>query len=30
MAFNLLGRASIFARFKICFQESQRILTLET
>jgi len=30
VAFNLLGRASIFARFKICFQESQRILTFET
>jgi hypothetical protein len=30
LAFNLLGRKSIFARFKICFQESQRILTFET
>lgn len=30
VAFNLLGRESVFARFKICFQESQRILTFET
>lgn len=26
---NLLGRAGIFERFKICFQESQRVLTFE-
>jgi hypothetical protein len=26
----LLGRESVFARFKVCFQESQRILTFET
>jgi predicted aspartyl protease len=25
----LLGRAGIFERFKICFQESQRVLTFE-
>ena len=30
IAFNLLGRESIFAHFKICFQESQRILSFET
>ena len=30
VGFNLLGRAGIFERFKICFQESQRILTYET
>ena len=30
VAFNLLGRESVFARFKVCFQESQRILTFET
>jgi hypothetical protein len=30
VAFNLLGRESIFARFKIRFQESQRTLTFET
>jgi len=30
VGFNLLGRAGIFERFKICFQESQRILTFET
>lgn len=29
VGFNLLGRAGIFHRFKICFQESQRILTFE-
>jgi len=28
--FNLLGRDGVFSRFKICFQEQQRILTLET
>ncbi|MCI0693826.1 retropepsin-like domain-containing protein [candidate division KSB1 bacterium] len=27
--FNLLGRADIFDRFKICFQEGQGILTFE-
>ena len=30
VAFNLLGRESIFARFTICFQERRRILTFET
>ncbi len=30
VAFNLLGRESIFSRFTICFQERQRILTFET
>jgi hypothetical protein len=30
VAFNLLGRESIFARFTICFQERQGILTFET
>ena len=30
MAFNLLGRESIFARCKIYFQENQGILTFET
>ena len=30
VVFNLLGRDGIFSRFKICFQEQQRILTLET
>jgi len=29
VGFNLLGRTGIFDRFKICFQESQRILTFE-
>jgi hypothetical protein len=29
VGFNLLGRAGIFERFKICFQESQRVLTFE-
>ena len=29
VGFNLLGRAGIFDRFKICFQENQRILTFE-
>jgi len=29
MGFNLLGRAGIFERFKICFNESQGILTFE-
>lgn len=29
VGFNLLGRADIFERFKICFQESQRVLTFE-
>ena len=28
--FNLLGRSGIFERFKICFQEGQRILTFES
>jgi len=27
VGFNLLGRADIFDRFKVCFQENQRILT---
>ena len=27
--FNVLGRADIFNRFKICFQEHQRLLTFE-
>lgn len=30
VVFNLLGRHSVFSRFKICFQEQQRILTFET
>jgi predicted aspartyl protease len=30
VGFNLLGRTGIFDRFKICFQENQRILTFET
>ena len=30
VAFNLLGRESVFARFTIYFQESQHILTFET
>jgi len=29
IGFNLLGRTSIFERFKICFQESQGIITFE-
>ena len=29
IGFNLLGRAGIFERFRICFQERQGILTLE-
>ena len=29
VGFNLLGRTGIFDRFKICFQESQRVLTFE-
>jgi predicted aspartyl protease len=29
IGFNLLGRAGIFERFKICFQEKQGILTFE-
>jgi len=29
VGFNLLGRADIFDRFRICFQESQGILTFE-
>jgi hypothetical protein len=28
--FNLLGRDSVFTRFKICFQEHQRILSFES
>ena len=30
VAFNLLGRDSVFTRFKICFQEQQRMLSFET
>jgi hypothetical protein len=30
VGFNLLGRADIFDRFRICFQESQGILTFES
>jgi hypothetical protein len=30
VGFNLLGRAGIFERFKVCFQESQRVLTFES
>ena len=30
VGFNLLGRAGVFERFKICFQESQRVLTFES
>jgi len=30
VGFNLLGRTDIFDRFKICFQESQGILTFES
>ena len=29
VGFNLLGRTDIFDRFKVCFQENQRILTFE-
>ena len=29
VGFDLLGREGIFERFKICFQESQCILTFE-
>jgi hypothetical protein len=29
VVFNLLGRDKIFSHFKICFQEQNRILTLE-
>jgi predicted aspartyl protease len=29
IGFNLLGRAGIFEKFRICFQESQRVLTFE-
>jgi hypothetical protein len=29
VAFNLLGRDSVFTRFKICFQEYQRMLSFE-
>jgi hypothetical protein len=29
VGFNLLGRAGIFERFKICFQESRCVLTFE-
>ena len=29
VGFNLLGRASVFERYKVCFQESQRLLTFE-
>ena len=28
--FNLLGRDSVFTRFKICFQEHKRILSFES
>ena len=30
VAFNLLGRDSVFTRFKMCFQEQQRMLSFET
>jgi hypothetical protein len=30
VAFNLLGRDSVFTRFKICFQEHRRILSFES
>lgn len=30
VGFNLLGRAGVFERFRICFQESQRVLTFES
>lgn len=29
VGFNLLGRTSVFQRFKVCFQESQGLLTFE-
>lgn len=29
VSFNLFGRTGIFERFKICFQESQRVLTFD-
>jgi len=29
VGFNLLGRAGVFERYKVCFQESQRLLTFE-
>jgi len=29
VAFNLLGRRTVFDRFKICFLESERVLTFE-
>jgi len=29
VVFNLLGRDNIFSRFRICFQEQNKILTLE-
>jgi len=29
VGFNLLGRADVFQRFKICFQDSQGLLTFE-
>ena len=29
VGFNLLGRADVFSRFRICFEEGQRILTFE-
>ena len=30
VGFNLLGRAGVFDRFRVCFQERERILTFET
>gem|GEM_PF-3327345 len=30
VAFNLIGRYSIFTRFKICFQEQEPMLSFET
>jgi hypothetical protein len=29
VGFNLLGRKDVFQRFKICFQDSQGLLTFE-
>ena len=29
VGFNLLGRASVFERFRICFQEAHRVMTFE-
>jgi len=29
VGFNLLGRAGVFDRFKVCFQERERVLTFE-